>query len=131
MKIDLVFNLNFNLENLPINLKELYVLSYQKCLIKVPFNCKFEERIMNYNEPHWTEALGSQIFKSIEFSIDGVVVDKIDNDDMQDYEIDVNSHTGHYLDKRTKLIYELANYTIEEPEGTIGVTEKFLLLQNM
>ena len=91
---------------MPINLKKLYVVSYNESIIvKVPFNCIFEHKIMNYTELPWYETIGQNLISSMEITIGGYVVDKIECNDP-------NSHTGKYLDKRTCLIYELATYTI-------------------
>lgn len=102
-----IFNLNFNLLNLPINLKKLFVISFQQFEIKVPFGCEFQERIMNYKPLPWYEEIGKNIISSFELSIGGMVVDKVDYDNN-----DPNSHTGKTLNKRIKKIYKLSNYEI-------------------
>lgn len=105
-----IFNLNFDLLNLPIGLKKLFVVSYKQKNIKVPFNCIFEERIMNYEPIPWYSQLGTNIIKSIELRIGGTLVDKVIN--MQEIENDDYIYAGKPLDIRTKKIYEIANYEI-------------------
>lgn len=111
-----VFNLNFDLTNLPLGLKKLYVVSYKKFNIKIPFGCEFIERIMNYDpNSKWIKNVG-HIVASASLSIGGTVIDQYSGDWMNMWnklaneEKDPNSHTGKILDERTKLIYELADY---------------------
>jgi hypothetical protein len=50
-----IFNLNYDLKNLPMGLNKLRILSYKEFNIKVPFGCHFIERIMNWDPiEHWT-----------------------------------------------------------------------------
>lgn len=111
-----VFNLNFDLTNLPLGLKKLCVVSYKKFNIKVPFGCEFIERIMNYNPSKWVNNLGHGIIASASLEIGGTVIDKYSGDwtnmynELKNEQIDLNSHTGKILDERTKLIYELVDY---------------------
>jgi hypothetical protein len=105
-----IFNLNFDLLNLPIGLKKLFVISYKQKNIKVPFNCIFEERIMNYEPESWYSQLGNNFIRSIELRIGGTLVDKVIN--MQELENNDSIYAGKLLDIRTKKIYEIANYEI-------------------
>lgn len=109
-----VFNLNFDLTNLPINLKKLYVVSYKKFNIKVPFGCEFIERIMYWDPTeYWIKTISNSLIKSVKLEIGGFVIDEIDNEKINEaekYQLDSNSHTGRLLDPRTKIIYEIAKY---------------------
>jgi len=108
-----VFNLNYDLTNLPFGLKKLCIVSYKKFNIKVPFGCEFIERIMNYDSTtEWVNKIGKCMVKNITIQIGGTVIDKQLNvwNDLAKEEKDPNSHTGKVLDERTKLIYELADY---------------------
>lgn len=108
-----IFNLSFNLTNLPISLTNLYVLSYNdKISIKVPFNCSFNNINMNYTNLYWTEVIGKSFINSITLEIGGIPISKHTNEQLEFYENDPNSHNGKFLDKRTSLIYELATYDI-------------------
>lgn len=115
-----IFNLNYDLTNLPIGLKNLYIVSYKKFNIKIPFGCNFTERIMNYNDSIWTNQIEHHLIKSMTLEIGGIIRDHhgisyshfldIWKDLTGEKDDDRNSHTGKNLDSRTKLIYELANY---------------------
>lgn len=109
-----IFNLNYDLKNLPIGLKKLCIVSYSKSNIKIPFACEFIERIMNWDPTeHWIKTLGKNLIKSVKLEIGGLVIDEIDNNKMNElekYDTDPNSHTGLRLDERTRIIYTLANY---------------------
>lgn len=102
-----VLGLNFDLINLPINLKKIFIISFQQFQIKVPFDCILEERIMNYKPLSWINEIGQNIIEFFEISIGNSVAQKIDNRLNDPY-----SHSGKTLDNKTKKIYELANYNI-------------------
>lgn len=105
-----IFNLNFNLLNLPISLKKLFVVSYKQQNIKVPFNCFFEERIMNYEPLPWYYEIGTNIIKSVELRIGGTLVNKVI--DIEELENNECIYTGRALDRRTQIIFEIADYEI-------------------
>jgi hypothetical protein len=106
-----IFNLNFDLTNLPIGLKKLCVISYKKFYIKVPFDCEYIERIMDCNPVIGLDRRLQSVSKYIFSVIGGQMVDT-QSEQLKQWEKlpDPNTHTGQILYGTTKLIYELGNY---------------------